>query len=325
MTRSDLQPLLDQMRALLEQAREIAQSTSDETLRKAEVYVVSTSERAIHAWEGSQLAEVLAGTRPLKRWTDYGKDLATELQRQIRDSGAAEVQFSALADKLGNLAEDIVGPLKAKVEDLRARVDELAARRIQWETARATLQDRGLSADAKKLLFGVEADANVASLKNLGAIVVGLETGISLLEGGKATLEKTADGKDVRIVPLSADAQQTLGVVPLVVAAVTIGTVAVALAIATSVRSYFAHADEVVRSELSRLELEAINNGNGPEVLALKKLQIESDKNADHGGFGDLMDTLVTLAKVLGVVGGGFLIWKLFSGIMDERRRTRTA
>jgi hypothetical protein len=323
--RSDFQPLLDQMKVLLDQARELAQGVSDETLQKTELYVVSTSERAIRSWGGSQLAEVLAGTRPLQRWTDYGKDLATELQRQIRDSGEAAAQFSDLANKLGNLAQDVVGPLQAKVQDLRARVTDLGARRAKWDAARAPLKSRAVSADAQKLLFGVEADAALVSLKSLGTIVVGLETGVALLTGGKATLEPTKDGKDLQITPLSGEAAMTLGVVAPVVIAVTLGTVAVALAIATSLRSYFAHADEVVRSELSRLELEAVKAGHGPEVLALKKLQIESDKNADHGGFGDVLDTLITFAKILGVVGAGFLVWKLFSAILEERRRGRTA
>lgn len=322
MIRSDFEPLFGQMRALLDQAAGVAERIGKSELRAAHLYSLRLLERAFANWKETQLNEVFAGTRPLERWTLYGAELVDGAKRVIRDAGESAAQFARIADFFGNAATAMLEPLAAQVRELRARVETLGKRRAKWEDARAKLANRPLSADARKLLFGTEAATAVTNLKNLGNIVVGLETGLSLLRSGKASLQKTADGRDLSITPLSGDAAMTLGATAPIVAAVTLGTIAVAMAITVSLKAYFDHADEVVRSELSKLELEAIKGGKGDEVIKLRELRNESDKQR---GEDSTADTLETFAKVIGALGAGYVGYRIIDAILEDRRAARGA
>lgn len=316
MTRADFLPVLERMRSEVERARKVVERVGAADQRAAALYGLSVSERAIKSWETTQLDEVLAGTRPLARWTAYGQDLAYGLELIIRDAGAFSAQFSGLANWLGDSANAILGPLEAQVAELRSRVDDLRKQQVSIEAARKELKDQPITDEARKVLFGLEASGAASNMATLGNLLVGLETGVSLLRSGKAKLTRSADGKDVQITPLSGVAQMALGAVPLVAAAVTIGTVATALAIAVSVKAYFGHADAIARTERTRLALDAAKASGKDPVKVLEQLN-KGDEIAAAGGFGDVLGTVrffAGLAAAGGAAWGGWKLWEHYRG-----------
>lgn len=311
MTRADFTATISRMHLLVEEARKVANRVSATDLRNATLYGLSVSERAILAWETTQLNEVIAGTRNLERWVAYGVDLSLGLERIIQDAGSWSSQFSSLANWLGDAANSLLAPLESQVKELRKRVDEVAVQRKAWEKNRVELKDKALTDAARKTLFGADATAAIANCDTLGTMLVGLESGVSLLRTGKAKLVTTSDGKDVAITPLSGPAYMALGAVPLVAAGVTLGTVAAALAIAVSVKAYFGHAEQVARGERTRLALEATVATGGDVNKTLEQLN-ESDRIAMRGEFGDVLDGLKIAGRALSLGAIGWGAWKLW-------------
>ena len=56
---------------------------------------------AIQSWEGEQLDQVYAGTRTEQNWIDYGKNLADQVARYVRDNKDFYAKWSAALITVG--------------------------------------------------------------------------------------------------------------------------------------------------------------------------------------------------------------------------------
>lgn len=326
--RSQFDELVAPVRAAMASAKAAAATVGDETLRRTQQKALATVEVAVERWAVGHRQEVVNGTRPFAKWSAHGQDLLGQLRLFNADLKSFEVQFSRLAENLGNAARWVLeqrDKVLAKIDALEADYARLGEQRRVLEERRAAgrVTPTALSPEAQELLYGATAANALRDYERGRGIVEGLVALAKAVRGGTAELAPDGNGEIV-VVPKTPAGAQTLGAVQigvgLVVGAAVLGLIASAAAIATSLWAYFRHLDERVRADVAQAELEIVKNGTPAQIAALerlKRLQIEADRARQPKTFWD--DVVDVGAPVLGAAALSYGAYRLVKSDFGQR------